>query len=62
VRGKVCVWFAGGSAGTAQGLCNAEGDLWESASYVKATMGLMKETRSHPASAKKKKRAEEGEA
>jgi hypothetical protein len=26
------VWFAGGSAGTAEGLCNAEGDLRESAS------------------------------
>jgi hypothetical protein len=53
------VWFAGGSAVPAEGLCNAEGDLRESASegdgtrnrpnpYAKATPGLMKETRSNP--------------
>jgi hypothetical protein len=70
-RDEVCVWFAGGSAVPAEVLCNAEGDLRESASegdrtrnrpnpYAKATPGLMKETRSNPASAKKKQRAEEG--
>jgi hypothetical protein len=71
-REEGCVWFAGGSAVPAEGLCNAEGDLRESTSErngtrnrpnpsAKATTGLMKETRSHPASAKRK-RAEEGRA
>jgi hypothetical protein len=54
-----CVWFAGGSAILAEGLCSTEGDLQESTSggdgtrnrvnlYAKATMGLMKETQSNP--------------
>jgi hypothetical protein len=65
------VGFVGGSAVLAKGLCNTEGDLWESTlggdgtwnnanPYAKAIMGLMKETQSNPASAKKRKRAEEG--
>jgi hypothetical protein len=54
-----CVWFAGGLAVLAEGLCNIEGELQESAPggngtqnrpnpYAKVTTGLMKETRSHP--------------
>jgi hypothetical protein len=34
-REKVCVWFVGGSAVPAEGLCHAEGDLRESASERK---------------------------
>jgi hypothetical protein len=73
-RDEVCVWFAGGSAVLAEGLCNTEGDLQESASegdemrnrpnpYAKATPGLMKETRSNPkwSAATKRQRRVQGQ-